>query len=234
MTEFVKKVVVLDQVSNGFGIAGKKVSGVAKVQKSGQKLFAGVYVANFCKNKADFLECVLVVGKKVYHAKSDVCTFEIKIDDLKQSDEVSCLVCAVKGECGVPVVFASTQSSQNVDNLAQYLQCQQMTQYEEFVCATDNYFKDDFDLQQIKQKSICKFKPIELLSNFKSTQDKTFFANAKEVLLKIFETYPPCDELNESMDTNTCSVLYFGYFSTYTHAAAINSIARNNTPFTLP
>ena len=51
----------------------------------------------------------------------------------------------------------------------------------------------------LKQKSINKFKPIELLSGYKSTQDKTFFANAKEVLLKIFETYPPCDELNENM-----------------------------------
>ena len=53
MTEFVKKVIVLDQIANGFGLPGKKVSGVVKVQKNGQKLFAGVYVANFCKSKAD-------------------------------------------------------------------------------------------------------------------------------------------------------------------------------------
>ena len=38
MTEFIKKVVVLDQTANGFGIANKQVSGVLKVQKSGQNL----------------------------------------------------------------------------------------------------------------------------------------------------------------------------------------------------
>lgn len=200
MTEFVKKVIVLDQITNGFGLPGKKVSGVVKVQKNGQKLFAGVYVANFCKSKADFLECVLVVGKKVYHATSDICTFEIKIDSLQQSDEISCLVCAVKKGGGVPFVFASDNPKVVAEDIAKYLECEQITQYEEFVCATDNYFKDDeIDLQVIKQKSICKFKPVELLANYKSTQDKTFFANAKEVLLKIFETYPPCDELNDNM-----------------------------------
>lgn len=200
MTEFIKKVLVLDEIASGFGLKDKKVSGVAKVQKSGEKLFAGVHVTNFCKSKADFLECVLQVGQKIYHTKSDVCSFEVEIQNLRQNDDVACLVCAVKNGNGIPFVFASTNNSLTADSLAQNLECEQMTQYEDFVCATDNYFKEEsFDLQKLKQKSICKFKPIELLSDLKQTQDKTFFANAKEVLLKIFETYPPCDELNENM-----------------------------------
>ena len=204
MTEFIKKVVVLDQTANGFGIANKQVSGVLKVQKSGQKLFAGIYIANFCKNKAEFFEYVLMIGKKIYCDKSDLCEFEIKIDKLQQSDEVACLVSSTKNDKGVPFLFGATNSKITADMLAQHLCHEQMTQYEEFVCATDNYFEQDstqnnFDLHKLKQQSISKFKPIELLSKCKQTQDQTFFANAHEVLLKIFESYPPCDELNDNM-----------------------------------
>ena len=60
MTEFIKKVIVLDEVATGFGIDGKKASGVVKAQKNGSKAVVAIYVANFCKSRADFLECVLL------------------------------------------------------------------------------------------------------------------------------------------------------------------------------
>ena len=199
MTEFIKKVLVLDEIATGFGFGGKEATGVLKVQKNGSTTVAGVYVANFCKSKADFLECVLLVGKKVYTAKSDVCSFVVSVGDLKQSDEVACLLCAVKQNNGVAFAFGTTNKNLCADDLAKHLECCQVTQYEQFVCATQNYFEDTLDLQEIKQKSAYKFKPIELLSTCKQTNEKTFFANAKEMLVKIFETYPPCDELNDNM-----------------------------------
>ena len=199
MTEFIKKVLVFDQIATGFGVGDKKVSGVARVQKNGNKTHAGIYVTNFCKSRADVIECVLLVGKNIYTKQSDRLDFCVDIKDVRQSDDVACLLCGIKDGCGVPFAFATTNKSIVADDLAKRLTCEQVTQYEQFVCATDNYFKEDFDLEKIKQKSICKFKPIELLSQYKQTQDKTFFANAKEVLVKIFETYPPGDELNENM-----------------------------------
>ena len=199
MTEFIKKVLVLDEIATGFGFNGKKASGVLKVQKNGNRVAAGIYVANFCKSKADFLECVLLVGKKVYNAKSDVCSFVVAIDDVKQCDDVACLLCAVRQNNGVPFAFGSSNKSICADHLAKHLECAQVTQYEQFVCATENYFEDSLDLNKLKEKSVYKFKPIELLSTCKQTGEKTFFANAKDMLVKIFETYPPCDELNDSM-----------------------------------
>lgn len=200
MTEFIKKVLVLDEVATGFGIDGKKASGVVKAQKNGSKAVVAIYVANFCKSRADFLECVLLVGKKVYTAKSNVCSFVISIDDLRQSDDVACLLCAVKNGQGVVFVFGASNQSIGADHLAQHLECVQVTQYEQFVCATENYFKDSLDLDELKKRSLYKFRPIELLSSCRQTNEKTFFANAREMLVKIFDTYPPCDELNDSMN----------------------------------
>ena len=199
MTEFIKKVLVLDEIATGFGLDGKKTGGVVKIQKNGNKTVAAIYVANFCKSRADFLECVLLVGKKVYTAKSDLCAFVIAVDDLRQRDDVACLLCAVKQNNGVPFAFASSNKGIGDDSLAKHLECTQVTQYEQFVCATQNYFEDSLDLQKLKEKSVYKFKPIELLSTCRQTNEKTIIANAREMLVKIFETYPPSDNLNDSM-----------------------------------
>ena len=37
MTEFIKKVLVLDQIATGFGVGDKKVSGVARCKKTETK-----------------------------------------------------------------------------------------------------------------------------------------------------------------------------------------------------
>jgi len=207
MSEYVKKILVFDEIFEGFAQQSKKVSGVMKVQKTNKVSLATIYITNFNRNLADKIECVLLVGKKFYVKKSDGCQFEIAIDNVGQYDDVACLVGAMQDGVTIPFAFATNNVGIRSEQLSDKLSnCQQVTKYEQFVCATDNYFekedeviKDGFDLDLIRQKSNSKFKPIEMLADVKRDEEKSFFANARKMLVNIFENYPPCDELNDNI-----------------------------------
>lgn len=205
MSEYVKKVLIFDETQAGFSVNGKRVSGVLKIEKVKNKCTAEVFITNFNRRRADGIECVLRVDKDVYHALSDSGKFALQIDRVGQYDDIACLVAAVSGDSCVPFAFASNNDRITSGQLKQGLKGraeQDETEYEQFVCATDNYFqKEDasFDLDEIRKKSVSKFKPIEELGNAKAQKGKNFFAGVKNILKKIFETYPPCDELNEQM-----------------------------------
>jgi len=203
MSEYVKKILVFDEIEKGFSVNCKKVSGVLKAEKANGKSNAEIFVTNFNRQKADELEYVLRVGDKIYNGRSGTVKFNVMLDGVGQYDGVACVLAAVRGCACIPFAFASNTDCASVDGLKKYLTAsveESPTQYEEFVCATDNFYDDcDFDLNAIRKNSTSRFKPIEDLCEMKTPDGKSFFEGVKDILKRILETYPPCDELNDNV-----------------------------------
>lgn len=204
MSEYVKKILVFDEIEKGFSVNSKKVSGVLKAEKVENKSNAEIFVTNFNRQKADELEYVLRVGRKTYNGKSSTAKFCVALDGVGQYDEVACLLAAVNCGACIPFAFASNTDCVTADVLKQSLTTlleETPTKYEEFVCATDNFYAKDegFDLDAIRKNSTSRFKPIEDLRGYEPTEGKSFFEGVKDILKRILETYPPCDELNDGI-----------------------------------
>ena len=200
MSEFVKKVLVFDEIQKGYAAYGKRVSGVVRLEKQNNSASAEIYVANLDRRKAEELQFVIYVDKKIYLACSQTPSLTVSLDMLKDTSDAACLVAAVNDGRTYPFAFASNAPFIQAEDLSLHLK-NDVTQYEEFVCATDNYFEKEtsFDIDELKKNAAEKFKPIEQLKNAKPLDGKNFFASVKDVLKKIFETYPPCDDLNDLM-----------------------------------
>ena len=84
MSEYVKKILVFDEIEKGFSVNSKKVSGVLKAEKVENKSNAEIFVTNFNRQKADELEYVLRVGSKTYNGKSSTAKFCVALDGVGQ------------------------------------------------------------------------------------------------------------------------------------------------------
>lgn len=201
MSEYVKKVLVFDELASGYRAGGKKVSGVLKIEKSGGKCSAGVYVTNFDRKKADGIVCALYVGGRYYTATSGDARFDVPINAVSQYDDAACLLAANEGDGLAPFAYAANCDKPTAQDLMGKLDGNinvAATQYDDFVCATDNYFDGArLNLDEIRRESEEKFSPVKKLSRVKA-EDGMFFAEAKPILEKILKTYPPCDELNDT------------------------------------
>lgn len=197
MAEYVKKVLVFDEIAEGYAVFGKKISGVLKIEKRDGLCRAEVFLTDLLRRRVDGIECVLKVEKDVYHFFAQSAEFCFDLKDARQHDGVSCLLAAVKGDGSVPFAYAA-DVDEDKGVLLPYLKnpVQEETQYEKFVAATDNFYEQSLDLDKIRKESQARFDPVERLAGIKSA-GQSFFAEVRDVLKDIFALYPPCEDLND-------------------------------------
>lgn len=201
MAEYVKKILVFDELAGGYRVRDKKVSGILKIEKSLGRASAEIMITNLDRKKAESVECVLYVGGGYYSAVSDGVKFSVPLRDARQHDDAACLLAAVEGNERAPFAFASNCDRPSADDLAARLGgsvSAAATQYEDFIRRTDDYFGGRLDMDEIRKASAEKFAPVTKLGEIK-TGDGGFFAEAAPILEKILKTYPPCDELSAAV-----------------------------------
>lgn len=199
MAEYVKKVLVFEEIAEGYALPGKRISGVIKAEKTNGKSRAEVFVTDLLRRRADGIECVLKIKGDVYCFCAEDAHFCFDVKDVGQHDDVCCLLAAKKGDGCVPFAYAANRE-ENWRLLLPFLKNAQSqeTQYEKFVAATDNFYEDSLDLQEIRNRSRRKFAPEQRLAEIKA-DGQSFFAGVKEILKEIFSLYPPCEDLNDEM-----------------------------------
>ena len=184
MAEYVKKILVFDELAGGYRVRDKKVSGILKIEKSLGRASAEIMITNLDRKKAESVECVLYVGGGYYSAVSDGVKFSVPLRDARQHDDAACLLAAVEGKERAPFAFASNCDRPSADDLAARLGgsvSAAATQYEDFIRRTDDYFGGRLDIGEIRKASAEKFAPVTKLGEIK-TGDGGFFAEAVDAV----------------------------------------------------
>ena len=173
MSEFVKKVLVFDEIQKGYAAYGKRVSGVVRLEKQNNSASAEIYVANLDRRKAEELQFVIYVDKKIYLACSQTPSLTVSLDMLKDASDAACLVAAVNDGRVYPFAFASNAPFIQAEDLSLHLK-NDVTEYEEFVCATDNYFEKEtsFDIDELKKHEF-RYVILDESQNIKNATSQT-------------------------------------------------------------
>ena len=196
---YCKRVLILQQTRDIFAEKGKQLCGMVKLVNCADKTNVTVFVTNVDTSQQTEW-CILLNfgGKCVFRKLTTLAneTFALKRHSLEQ---VACLLVA-GGETWTEVARAHLGDAILCDMLLRQmsnLPTQGMTEYEQFVSATDNFYPDfTLDISALQKTSSQRYKVVEEYSNaferfYASGGSANYYQSVKEEIVKVFVQFPP-------------------------------------------
>ncbi len=196
---YCKRVLILQQTKDIFTESGKQLCGMVKLVNCADKTNVTVFVTNVASScQAEWWIMLNFGGKCISRKLTTLAneTFSLKHHSLEQ---VACLLVAQNDKC-TEVARAHLGDAILCDMLARQVSSlvnQGMTEYEQFVSATSNFYPNfTLDIDALQKTSSQRYKVVEEYSNaferfYASGGSANYYQSVKEEIVKVFVQFPP-------------------------------------------
>ena len=196
---YCKRILILQQTNARFAEVGKQLCGMVKLVNSANQTTVTTFVTNVNgKSGGEWWLLLNLGGKCISHRLQKLSgdSFALKHFSL---EEVACLL-VNKEQTFCEVARAHLGKDGLCTKLVEYMQTlhkQTLTQYEQFVSATNNFYPElSVDVGSLKKSAQARYKVVEEYSDaferfYASGGASNYYQTVKEEIVKVFVQFPP-------------------------------------------